>query len=240
MKIGKTLLFLTLFCIAAALISAPVAAASPWQVNGPHYNLNIIGSKSIDKDVGASDGHTMFVKLSGMTKILMTQSPDGTFLVTDRNGLDGTASFNIAPGHYNVYARGLGKPGGKANISAYGNFTDALDGYALLPLGYVDISRSAGKSKPVNINDLFYVDVTLCTSVNTTTGACNQTVTYKDTWVFDVPELLEYYWNYTNDGLKLLQLRFYGCTLDPTGTASDYCRWGDGTAISSTKTVVDF
>lgn len=240
MSIRDKIAFLSLFCIAAALISMPVAAASPWQVNGPHYNLNIIGSKSLDKQVGASDGHTMFVKLSGMTKIAMTQSPNGSFYVTDRNGLDGSASFAIAPGHYNVYARALGKPGGKTNISATGNFTDALDEYSLLPLGYVDISRSVGKSKPLNINDLLYVDVTLCTSVNATTGTCNQTTTYEDTWVFDVPELLEYYWNYTNDGLKLLQVRFYGCTLDPTGTVSDYCRWGDGTPISSSKTVVDF
>ncbi len=240
MKTLEKIAFLSLFCIAAALISVPVAAVSPWQVNGAHYNLNIIGSSGSSKQVGDSDGHTMFVRLSGMTKIIMTQSPNGSFYVTDRNGLDGSASFNIAPGHYNVYARGLGKPNGKVNITAYGNFSDALDGYTLLPLGYVDIVRSAGKSKPVNINDLFYVDVTLCTSVNTTDMTCNQTTTYTDTWVFDVPELLEYYWNYTNDGLKLLQVRFYECTLDPTGTASDYCRWGNGTPISSSKTVVDF
>jgi len=134
-------------------------------LSGAHYNLNIIGAKNVG-DVGASDGHTMFVKLDGKTKIVMTQDPEGNFLVTDRNGLDGGASFNIAPGHYNVYARGLGKPNGNVDINAYGEFMDAETGEVLIPLGYVNISRSTGKPQTVNINNLFYVDVTICTAVD--------------------------------------------------------------------------
>ncbi|MCK4731443.1 MAG: hypothetical protein KAT65_03200 [Methanophagales archaeon] len=72
------------------------------------------------------------------------------------------------------------------------------------------------------------------------------TVVYEDFWVFDIPELLEYYWGYNNEGLKLLQVRFYGCTLinpedytDPAEYPKDYCRWGDGTAIDSKRTVED-
>ncbi len=224
-----------LFGLLAA--SASLAGGSKWQVNGPHYNLNIIGMEK-HGTVGDSDGHTMFVKLDGKTKIVMTQSTGGSFQVTDRNGLDGSASFNIAPGHYNVYAIPHGKPGGKVDVTAYGNFTDAVDGSTLLPLGYVNIARSAGKPQSVNINELFYVDVTICTGLNATTGTCAEETTYTDYWVFDVPELLEYYWDYNNDGLRQLQVRFYQCTLDNTGTASDYCRWGDGTPIDSTKTVV--
>src|SRR5512136_3111375 len=108
------LMLVMAFCIPCAL------AASPWQVNGPHYNLNIIGSKTA-KDVGDSDGHTMFVRMDGKTRILMTQDGGG-FLVTDRNGFDGSASFNIAPGHYNVYAIAKGKPGGNVKIQANGTF----------------------------------------------------------------------------------------------------------------------
>jgi len=104
-------------------------------------------------------------------------------------------------------------------------------------LGYVDISRDGGKPQSLNINELFYVDVTLCTAVNAT-GDCIEWAVYEDYWVFDIDELLEYYWEYTNEGLKLLQVRFYECTLDSTGTADDYCRWADGTAIDSRKTVV--
>ncbi len=209
-------------------------AASPWQVHGTHYNLNIVGSKTT-KDVGASDGHTMFVKLDGKTRIYMTQSGSG-FLVTDRNGLDGSASFNIAPGYYNVYARGLGKPGGNADIQANGTFTDAVDGTVEYMLGYVNIARTSGKPQVVNINQLFYVDVTLCTDQEA--GECTEVTTYTDTWVFDIPELLEYYWDYENHGLKLLQVRFYECTLDPTGEAANYCRWENGDPIVSSKQVV--
>jgi hypothetical protein len=50
--------------------------------------------------------------------------------------------------------------------------------------------------------------------------------------------LLSYWWDYNNQGLKLLQVRFYPCTLDATGTATDYCRWGDGSPIVSSKTIV--
>ncbi|MEK6934512.1 MAG: hypothetical protein AABW46_01410 [Nanoarchaeota archaeon] len=205
-------------------------------VNGKHYNLNIIGAKNVG-DVGDSNGHTLFVKLNGKTKIVMTQDPDGQFKVTDRNGLDGQASFNLAPGHYNIYATALGKPNGKVHIDAMGEFEDAVEGSTLILLGYVDISRNKGSPQSLNINELFYVDVTLCTAVDAE-GNCIEWVTYEDYWVFDIEELLEYYWDYNNDGLKLLQVRLYECELDPTGQAEDYCRWSDGTPINSKKTII--
>ena len=197
-----------------------------FQVNGKHYNLNIIG-KDRHADVGDSSGHTMFVLENGRTKIIMTQNESGVFDVVDRNGLDRSAEFNIAPGHYNVYARALGKPGGHVNITANGTFNDTVEGTKLIWLGYVNINRTnPGKPTSVNINELFYVDVT----INTAEGVAN----YKDVWVFDIPELLEYYWDYDNHGLKLLQVRFYECTLDDA-TAPDYCRWKDGSPIEPTK-----
>lgn len=207
-------------------------------VNGNHYNLNIIGVKTAGQ-VGDSSGHTLFVPLNGKTKIIMTQATDGVFQVTDRNGLDGSASFNIAPGKYNIYATGLGKPGGSSRVDAWGEFTDAQDGTVQQLLGYVNIERAKGTPKTVNINNLFFVDVTLCLEVNSETEECSKSVVYNDYWVFDIEELLSYWWEYNNQGLKLLQVRFYSCTLDPTGTASDYCRWGDGSPITSSKTIID-
>lgn len=212
-------------CIPGAL------AASPCQVNGEHYNLTIIGVKS-SKDVGASDGHTMFVLLNGKTRITMTQDPLGQFYVTDRNGTDGTASFNIAAGHYNVYARAPGKPNGNVKIQANGTFNDSVIGETEYMLGYVDISRTKGKPAVLNINELFYVTVNVCTAVDSG-GLCTASNTYENVWVFDIPELLSYYWDYTNTGLKNLQVRFYECTLDATGTAPDFCRDKDGTPIVS-------
>ena len=146
--------------------------------SGKHYNLNIIGVDKA-KEVGDSNGHTMFVNLNRRTKIIMTQDPGGGFDVVDRDGTDGRAEFNIAPGYWDVYARALGKPGGEVNISAY---TDDLY------LGSVELTRDTGKPQTKNINKLFYVG---------------------GEWIFDIGEFEEYYWDYNNKGLKLCQVRFY-------------------------------
>jgi hypothetical protein len=175
--------------------------------SGPHYNLNIIGSK-YEKDVGQSMGHTLFVKLNGKTRIYMTQATDGQFVVVDRDGTDGAAEFNIAPGHYDVYARALGKPGGQVHIESWGEFEDD-EAVKLFKLGEVDLSREKKKPVTVNINNLFYVTVTLCVDYDEVGGVCNEYVTYTNEWVFDIAELLEYYWEYYNSELKLLQVRFY-------------------------------
>lgn len=217
-----------------ANVSAGIGSSIP--VNGKHYNLNIIGAKNVG-EIGDSDGHTMFVKLNGNTKIIMTQDTEGQFRVTDRNGLDGSASFNLAPGKYNIYAAALGKPNGKTSIGANGIFEDAVEGSTLILLGYVDIERSKGSPKGVNINELFYVDVTLCTAIDNE-GNCTEYVKYEDFWVFDIEELLGYYWDYNDNGLKLLQVRFYECQLDPSAQSDNYCRWADGSPIDSRKTVI--
>ena len=189
-------------------VAVPVAYAGIGNEmpSGPHYDLNILGAK--DKTVGESMGHTLFVKLDGKTRIYMTQATDGQFVVTDRNGTDGEASFNIAPGHYDVYARALGRPGGSVHIESWGEFEDA-EGYKLLKLGQVDLSREKGKPQTVNINNLFYVTITLCVDYDEVTDTCLETVTYTNEWVFDIAELLQYYWEYYNTNLKLLQVRFY-------------------------------
>jgi hypothetical protein len=192
----------------------------------------------------------------------MTQDPDGEFKVVDRDGTDGEAEFNIAPGYYNVFAAALGKPNRGARITSWGEFEDALEGTVLLWLGSVNLTRDKGKPQSLNISELLFVDVTLCTAIEDPDGVpdsgdeyCTEETVYTDTWVFDIVELLEYFWDYDNTkneeegligGLKLTQVRFYPCTLDCTGTASDYCRWPevspefpDGLPICSSKSVID-
>ncbi len=240
------------------LVSVAVAGVGnsiPKGLRGEHYTLNIIGvelKEDKDKAVGDSKGHTIFVPLWGKCKIVMTQDLElGEFKVVDRNGLDGDgAEFNIAPGHYNVFAAALGKPIRGVEITSWGEFEDVYypDG-RLMELGSVNLSREKGQPQSVNISELFYVTVTLSIT-DPDTGEVVEVV-YEDFWVFDIPELLEYYWDYDNTkneeegligGLKLLQVRFYPCTLDCSGTASDYCRWAttseefpDGDPICSMK-----
>jgi hypothetical protein len=191
-----------------ATVGVAFAGVGNEMPSGPHYNLNIIATKEKD-GVGESQGHTLFVKFNGKTRIYMTQAEDGQFEVTDRNGTDGTASFNIAPGHYDVFARALGKPGpGGVHIESWGEFED-YTGSSFLKLGEVDLTREKGKPQTVNINNLFYVDVTLCLEYDETSGTCLDEVTYHNEWVFDIEELLQYYWEYYNVDVKLLQVRFY-------------------------------
>lgn len=208
---------LVAFCMMSFSVFAGVGNDMP---SGPHYNLNIIGAKS-DKDVGDSDGHTLFVPLNGKCKILMSQSQDGTFQVTDRNGTDGKASFNIGDSnptdaltHYLVFARALGKPGGKVVITPGVTFVDTVVGDVYFLLGEVTIARSNGKPKTQDITGLFYVTVTILVTDVDGDGIYDPIdgdviATYTNEWVFGIDELLEYWWDYTNTGLKLLQVRFY-------------------------------
>jgi len=78
-----------------ATVSVGFAGQGNEMPSGPHYNLNIIGANDKD-DVGDSMGHTLFVSMDGKTRIIMTQAEDGQFVVTDRNGTDGRASFKSA------------------------------------------------------------------------------------------------------------------------------------------------
>ncbi len=171
-----------------ALVICGLLLSSGALAAGQHsYKLNIIGVDD-KKNVGDSMGHTLFVKLDGKTRIIMTQAEDGVFQVTDRNGLQGPAEFNIAPGVYDVYARALGSPKGDpwVNITSYYNLT--TDGAKGLFLGTVDINRTKGKPQSIKITHLFCLE-----------GA----------WIFNIDELDGYYWEYDNHNLKLLQVRFY-------------------------------
>jgi len=106
--------------------------------SGPHYNLNIIGvPKDKSADMTGDNGHRIFVDLGSKsgaavtTRIMLSQSFDGTFEVLDANGTDGEASFKLpAPGTYTVWARALGKPGGSATMTTCA--TDPLDPTAVI------------------------------------------------------------------------------------------------------------
>ncbi len=166
---------------------------------GPHYNLNIIGvPKGKTADMTNSDGHTIFVSLDGNTKILLGP---GDFQVLDRNGTDGTASFllpnpdsaNSGTTIYSVFARALGKPGGSAITTTCAS--DSL-GTVYCSVDTAVFVRSKGKSSFTNVSrQLLYIYANV-----------NGIITRIP--LFD-SRMQDYYWGYTNTGLRLLQLRFY-------------------------------
>ncbi len=178
--------------------------------SGPHYNLNIIGmSKEKSTNMTGGAGHRIFVSLGGkspeqpvMTKILLSQSMDGTFQVLDANGTDGTASFKLpAPGTYSIWARPLGKPGGMSKMT-----TCAIDPITLTEVCSTSneiFIRDTGKSSFRNVTTAL-TSINLDDSLTDVIAACGAT-----TVSLFSPCLEGYFWAYDNNGLRILQLRFY-------------------------------
>jgi hypothetical protein len=177
--------------------------------SGPHYNLNIIGvsnSRNPNQDGG---GNVIFVGLGDdgitvTTKIFLNQSADTAFAVLDKNGTDGQASFELpAPGSYTVWARALATPGGRSSMATCATEVDSTGTATLVCSTENEIFvRGTGKSSFRNVTSAL-------TTIQLAAGsaaavACGST----SVGLFD-PCLEGYLWNYNNNGLKLLQLRFY-------------------------------
>ena len=194
--------------------------------SGPHFELGLIGRPNTYTGNGADGNgrHNIFIPLDtsdyssgvdstgtvdGTVRIFMTQDNENDFLVVDGDATgDGIAELNIAPGHYQVFARALGKPGngvdtGIASIDGYFTYwyDEGISSDAIW-LGGVDLSRVSGKPTTKNISKLFYYSGTI-------TFADTTTATYNNKWIFDVEELNEYWWNIDNKGIKRIEIRFY-------------------------------
>ena len=170
--------------------------------SGAHYNLNIIGvPKNKTADMDNNNGHRIFVKLDGNTKINLTM---GDFQVLDANGTDGTAAFQLPNPDpegdgitvYSVYARALGKPGGNATMTTCAEDKVTEDVYcSVLQLVMV---RDTGQSKFSNVSKyLLYIYADIDDD-----GKIERVPLFDDS-------LENYFWSYDNNGLKLVQLRFY-------------------------------
>lgn len=185
--------------------------------SGAHYNLNIIGVP-MDKTAPMDDnnGHRIFVNLYRKTKIGLAEGE--TFAVLDANGTDGNgAKFQLPnpdPDNdgvtvYSVYARPLGKPGGESEMSmcATGPGPDGIlgtdDDEELCSVATLLIQRTKGKQKFENVsNQLLYIYVDLDGD-----GTAERYPLFAE-------ELQDYFWSYDNNGLRLIQLRFYEIPTD--------------------------
>ncbi len=212
-KISKLLAGL---CVLAALcLGVASVQAAPLPFNGEHYNLNIIGVEKTKNPTALGwtneDRHTIFVPLNGKTNIYLQQNE--SFAVIDADGTDGSARFQLGAGYYEVYARALGKQGKWVIITPNATYDDtvSINGTQMFDLGSIQLGHN-GKPKWERITGLFLVTVTL---QNTVTGELK---TYTDEWIFNIPELYEYWWDYDNHGQKLLQVRFYPVPEMPTGS----------------------
>ncbi len=205
--IGKiTAVFALAMAVAmvASIVPASLAASGNGAPSGSHYNLNIIGvPKEKTGGTWTNDGHRIFVPLTGKCNIWLQAGT--SFNVLDADGTDGSARLQLLdpyPGVattsvYKIYVRALGKPGGSMTMTS--GFVDELGNY-WYSLENVSLTRNKGKAvfsdKTLELTTI-YVDIT-------DDGIYNP-VRYN---LFD-NALYDYFWNYDNNGLKLLQLRFY-------------------------------
>ena len=200
---------------AAMTVTAAAAAqkASPGNgaPSGSHFNLNIIGvahDKSPNMNKGSGD--VIFVGLGTSsdavtTKILLSQTADSEFAVLDKNGTDGEASFALPlPGSYTVWARALGTPGGQSKIATCATFIDptTFTSTILCSTDNEVFVRGKGKSS--------FRDVTSAlTTITLVPGSAAELACGTPTVSLFAPCLQDFLWQYDNNGLRLLQVRFY-------------------------------
>ncbi len=185
--------------------------------SGPHYNLNIIGmSKEKNGDMTGNSGHRIFVQLGTRkpddpvrTRISLREGE--TFQVVDADGTDGGAIFELpAPGPYTIYVRGLGRPNGQTQMwTCAEDIADEFDGGAesgeicTTPTGSVIEIRHKGRRSFQNVTEEL-------TTIQLPEGSEASLACEGKTSVSLFADCLEgYFWAYDNNGLRLLQVRFY-------------------------------
>ncbi len=167
--------------------------------SGKHFSLILIGVPKT-KTATITSGNRIFLPLEGTAKVNLSQ---GAFQVLDANGTDGTAAFQLpAPDadgdgitSYSVFARALGKPNGsiKANTCA----SDVVSGELVCSLETLVQVRTKGKSSFSNVSrELLSISADIDGD-----GDLDRVP------LFD-SRLQDFFWNFDNQGLKLLQLRF--------------------------------
>jgi hypothetical protein len=214
LALGVAVAALALFGTANALGNTGNGAPS-----GPHFNLNIHGVTG-GQGFNGNNQNDIFVPLQGKCQINLVQAPTLDFQVLQPDCVnDPPASFElpapcaISPTTglctstttvYSVWARALGKPGGSSSTQTCA--TDPTGALVCSIGAFVSVqARKSGKSSFSDVSrDLLF----LTTCVN---GKSVSTPIFSQNYQ-------NYFWQYDNQGLKLLQLRFYQVPSNvPTG-----------------------
>jgi hypothetical protein len=211
-------LILAISIIAGLTFAVPSFAQVGQGLSGPHYNLNIIGvANPKTADMTDTSRHTLFVPLSGSVKITYIAGTE--FQVLDGNCTDADGCTIEVPSDplgdlcYDVYATGLGKPNAGQVIVNASCTIDGLIGSCAdaLLLDTFTVDRPKGKPRRQNISDVFRA--TGCVDLGGVEGICDTgDLQFNNVWIFNIPQLLDYFWDYTNTGLRLMQVRFYQTT----------------------------
>ena len=232
-----TLVFaLTLtFGYGAALADKPIkddAYVGNEAPSGYHYTLNLLGKTNCPgDDLKDSNRHTIMVKLVYMdpdannvvgddpgnialldkrNKIFLAPGTD--FEVTDGNACDRDGAAFTLPSDvataWEVYIRELAKPNGTGDIRTCGidegpdGIAGTADDEVVCSSDNVLLMRETGKSKFRNVTK------ELTTMTVMVQDPFSLEWSEVDINLFD-PMLYQYFWDYDNNGLRLVQLRFY-------------------------------
>lgn len=198
------------------------------------YQVNIIGvPKGKNPDMTGNNGHRIFVNLDKKSSIYMTGDTDqdsgnglqcGTsFTVLDANGTDNDGatllvpctnvnSESTSPGAcYDVSITALGTPGGHVDVDVLCEFADGtiadIDA-GTCDTGTIDFFLDRGHGKPVQKDITNYLRATGCFDTDASGDCTNADVNFNNVWIFNLESLLDYYWDYDNDGLRVSQVRF--------------------------------
>jgi hypothetical protein len=197
--------------------------------NGKHFNLNIIGvPKNKTADMDGTQGNTIFVPLNKngevahcVINVQRNIANPNKFEVIDRNATDEDGATILVPFEnegdlsYNVYAISLGKPG-DVGVYIEASATFVNDTTADLLMTNFTLKRDRGKPTVQNISNIFRASGWIDENDNDTQDAGD--TTFNNVWVFNIPTLLSYWWDYYNTDLRHMQVRFYETTSGEWGT----------------------
>lgn len=204
--------------------------------NGRRIFVSLVWSNGRGGGKQAKETGITWDAVSKHNTILLCQAgvdprcPDPDYKVMDANATDDDgAMFALpAPGSYKIYARALGKPaksGEGATMRTCGWETDdelvsdASTGDVWCSMEALELERKKGKPKTIDATTYLTVienltvtelaDPGLYTCLGgTDTDGDTGVLTEQDVEIFN-PCFEHYFWDYDNNGLKLLQLRFY-------------------------------
>ncbi len=206
------------------------------------YQLNIIGTGEKSADMDDNNGHRIFVPLEGKTKIYLYEGDyavldanatdgEGAFQLP-APGLDayivGDPGDADVESSYSIFVRPLGKPGGWATITTCADLLDSTFG-GLLGGGDKNILNRQEEGAYCSIeqvgSEVTFRDKGKSTFSNVTAELT--TIVFEVEILDDEGQVIETvlvrvpifddaleneYWEYDNNGLRLLQVRFYDCS----------------------------
>jgi hypothetical protein len=203
--------------------------------NGRRIFILLNGGETVTDAGGKWKTNTDYWKQdSRVNKILLVEGSD--FGVLDANATDKDGAQFMLPDPclgddstdgctplYDVYARALGTPNGKAIITTCADEDgDGYDDYDDIWCGanQLEVERKAGRSKAELVNDeLLRMVVTIDPLTDPELYGCVKYNDFQADVSLDSAETFDvylfdrcfenYFWNFDNNGLKLLELRFY-------------------------------